>query len=89
MNIALDPETEKLVQAELQSGRFQDAAALIGTALKHFLIAREFGEEYTRDEVEAKIARGLSQLERGEGVEGDQFFEKLLRRGEELRRQRH
>jgi hypothetical protein len=51
-------------------------------------IAREFGEEYTREEVEAKIGRGLSQLERGEGVDGDEFFEKLRRRGEELRRER-
>ena len=88
MNVALDPETERLVQAELQSGRFQDASALIGTALKHFLIAREFGEEYTREEIEAKIERGLSQLERGEGVDGDEFFEKLQLHGEELRHDR-
>jgi len=88
MNVALDPETERLVQAELQSGRFQDASALIGTALKHFLIAREFGEEYTREEIEAKIERGLSQLERGEGVDGNEFFEKLRLRGEELRHDR-
>jgi hypothetical protein len=78
----------KLVQSELQAGRFQDATALIGTALKHFLIAREFGEEYTREQIETKIARGLSQLERGEGVDGAEFFEKLRLRGEGLRRER-
>ncbi len=88
MDVALDPETEKLVQAELQAGRFQDATALIGTALKHYLIARDFGEEYTREEIETKIARGLSQLERGEGVDGIEFFEKLRLRGEGLRRER-
>jgi predicted transcriptional regulator len=88
VDVALDPETEKLVQAELKAGRFQDATALIGTALKHFLIAREFGEEYTPEEIEAKIARGLSQLERGEGVNGSEFFEKLRLRGEQLRRER-
>jgi Arc/MetJ-type ribon-helix-helix transcriptional regulator len=88
MDVVLDPETEKLVQEELQSGRFKNAAALIGTALKHFLIAREFGEEYTRQEIEEKIARGISQLDRGEGVDGDAFFEELRHRGDELRRQR-
>ena len=88
MNVTLDPETEKLIQKELESGRFQDATALLGIALKHFLIAREFGEEYTRQEIEEKIARGISQLDRGEGVDGDEFFEKLRLRGEDLRRQR-
>ncbi len=88
MDVVLDPETEKLVQEELQSGRFKNPAALIGAALKHFLIAREFGEEYTRQEIEEKIARGISQLDRGEGVDGDEFFEKLRLRGEEFRRQR-
>ena len=88
MNVQLDSETEKLVEQEIRSGKFQDATALVGAAVKHFLIAREFGEEYTRQEIEEKIARGLSQLDRGEGLDGDQAFEKLRRRGEELQRQR-
>lgn len=88
MNVMLDPKTEKLVQREIESGRFQDPNDLIGVALRHFLIARELGEEYTQQEIEEKIARGLLQLERGEGVDGDEFFEKLRLRGEELRRQR-
>ena len=88
MDVVPDPETEKLVQAELQTGRFQDATTMIGAALKHFLIAPEFGEEYTREEIEAKIARGFSQLEQGEGLDGNEFFEKLRLRGEGLRRDR-
>jgi antitoxin ParD1/3/4 len=88
MNVTLDPGTEKLVQEEIDSGRFRDPNELIGTALKHFLIARELGEEYTQQEIEQKISRGLGQLQRGEGVDGDEFFNKLHLRGEELRRQR-
>lgn len=87
MTVALDPETEKLVQQEIQSGRFENAATLIGAALRHFLIARDLGEGYTRQEIEDKIARGVSQLDHGEGVDGDEFFEGLRRRGEGLRRQ--
>jgi predicted transcriptional regulator len=45
----------------------------------------EYGEEYAREEVEEKISRGLAQLERGEGVDGEEFFEQLRKRGEELR----
>ena len=88
MNVTLDPTTEKLVQKEIESGRFQNPDDLIGVALKHFLIARELGEEYTQQEIEEKITRGISELARGEGVDGDEFFEKLRLRGEDLRRQR-
>ncbi|MGA2607439.1 MAG: hypothetical protein ABSH01_08275 [Terriglobia bacterium] len=88
MNVRLDSETEKLVEEEVRSGKFQDATALVGAAVKHFLIARELGEEYTRQEIEEKIARGLSQLDRGEGLDGDEVFENLRVRGEELQRQR-
>jgi antitoxin ParD1/3/4 len=87
MNVSLDSETEKLVEQEIRSGKFQDATTLVGAAVKHFLIAREFGEEYTRQEIEEKIGRGLSQLDRGEGLDGEAVFEKLRLRGEELRRQ--
>ncbi len=88
MNVRLDSETERLVEEEIRSGKFQDATALVGAAVKHFLIAREFGEEYTRQEIEEKISRGLSQLERGENLDGNEVFEKLRLRGKELRRLR-
>lgn len=85
MDVTLDPETERLVQEEIQSGRFRDATALIGTALKHFLIAREFGEEYTRPEIEKKVGRGIGQLEQGNGLDGDEFFLVLRRRRGQIR----
>ncbi len=84
MEVKLDAETEKLVQQEIATGRFRDAAALVDTALHHYLIARELGEEYTREEIEGKIARGLAQLEAGQGVDGEEFFEQLRRRGQDL-----
>jgi hypothetical protein len=85
MEVKLEGETEKLVQKEIETGRFPDPATLVGVAVQHYLIAREFGEEYTREEIETKIARGLAQLESGQSVDGKQFFEQLKRRGEELR----
>jgi Arc/MetJ-type ribon-helix-helix transcriptional regulator len=85
MEVKLEGETEKLVQKELETGRFPDAAAVVGTALQHYLIAREFGEEYTREEIDGKIARGLAQLDAGESVDGEAFFEELRKRGQEIR----
>jgi len=85
MEVKLDAETEKLVQKEIETGRFPSAAALVGTALQHYFIAREFGEEYTREKIDEKIGRGLAQLEAGEGVDGEECFEQLRKRGQEIR----
>lgn len=84
MDVRLDAETEKLVKKEIETGRFADASALVGTALQHYLIAREFGEEYTHAEIEDKIARGLTQLDEGKGIDGEEFFEWLRQRGQDL-----
>ena len=77
MDVKLDAETEKLVQKEMETGRFPDACRGGGyVALQHYLMAREFGEEYTRAEIDGKIARGLAQLDAGQGVDGEEFFER-------------
>lgn len=81
MDVKLDGETEKLVQKEIEAGRFPDARALVGTGVQHYLIAREFGEEYTREEIDAKIGRGLEQARTGDTVDGEEFFEQLKKRG--------
>ena len=74
MDIKLDASTEKLIAKELKAGRFPDATALVETALRHYFIAREFGEEYAREEIDEKIARGLRQLDEGKSIDGEQFF---------------
>ena len=82
MDVRLDGKIETLVKKELDTGRFPDAAALVSTALQHYLIVREFGEEYTREEIESKIARGLAQLDEGKGIDGEELFEELRHRSE-------
>ncbi|MGH9432062.1 MAG: hypothetical protein ACRD3T_11015 [Terriglobia bacterium] len=47
----MDPTTEKLVREEIEPGKFRNLNDLIGVALKHFLMAREPGEEYTQQEI--------------------------------------
>jgi Arc/MetJ-type ribon-helix-helix transcriptional regulator len=85
VELKLDPKTESLVMKEVTAGRFPDAATLVSTALQHYLIAREFGEEYTREEIDNKIDTGLAQLQDGKGIDGEEFFERLRRRGEILK----
>lgn len=77
MSVDLDQEIERLIAEEVQTGRSPNAKAFISRAVKHFVIAREFGEEYLPEEIEAKIDRGIASLERGEGVDGEQFLDAL------------
>ena len=85
MNVTLKPELEKLIEDEVKSGRSPDPAEFLNKAVYHYVVARDLGEEYSREQIEEKIARGLAQVERGETVDGDEFFEQLRLRGEELR----
>lgn len=73
MTIDLDSETEKLLQRELETGRFSDASALLSVALKQFLIAKEFGEAEVRKLalLRAELDHADEQIERGEYTEYD------------------
>jgi len=88
MNVTLRPELEKLIENEIKSGRETGPGEFLDKAIYHYLVARDLGEEYSREAIEEKIARGLAQAERGETVDGAQFFEQLRLRGEEIQRRR-
>jgi antitoxin ParD1/3/4 len=85
MTINLDQKTQRLIEQEVQTGRFRDAAALVGAAVRHFLITRQ-DLGCTREQIDAMIAEAVASLERGEGVDGEEFFAELER--EERERQR-
>ena len=78
MSISLSKEAELLIQKELQAGHFPDTETLVNTALRHYVLARELSEDYSRDEVEAKLARGIASLDADEGVDGETFMSQLM-----------
>jgi antitoxin ParD1/3/4 len=87
MNVDLDPDTQRLIEREIQAGGFPDATALVGAAVRHFLITREdLGS--TREQIDAMIAGAVASLEGGEGVDGEEFFAELEREERQLHRQR-
>ena len=77
MSVELDQDTAQLIAEELEAGRCSSAQEFISRAVKHFVISRELGEEYTLEAIDEKIARGIASLERGEGVDGEQFLDTL------------
>lgn len=70
MKIELKPEDEQLIQKRLQSGAFHTIEEVIHDAL----ISQDAEEDWlqeNRSTIDAKIARGLTQLDSGEGISGD------------------
>jgi Arc/MetJ-type ribon-helix-helix transcriptional regulator len=85
MAIQLDKETQRLIEKEVEAGRFSDAAAFVGAAVRHFLITRE-DLGYSREEIDAMIGQAIASIERGEGADGDEFFAALEKEEAEWRR---
>ena len=63
MNISLTPELEKLVQAKVESGLYNNASEVIREALRDSL-RRESGHVW----LQAQAAIGYAQLEAGESI---------------------
>jgi len=70
------PELEALIRQRLHSGAFQSVEDVLFDALE-IQREREAWLQENKEAVNAKIERGLAQLDRGEGVQGDQLRERL------------
>jgi antitoxin ParD1/3/4 len=78
MNVSLTPELEELIAQKVQSGRYTSASEVVREALRLL----EEHDEIRQKRLEAmqrEINEGLAQLDRGEGIPGDQV-RALLRR---------
>lgn len=77
MNVSLTPELEKLVQAKIASGRFHSPNEVVEEAL-HLLEQQEIDRETDLKELRARMDEGLASLDRGEGVDGEEFMQRML-----------
>jgi antitoxin ParD1/3/4 len=79
MTIRLTPEDEKLIQSRLQSGAFKSVEEVIHDALASQAAENDWLIQ-NKDQVNEKIARGIDQLDRGEGVSGEKARSRLQTR---------
>jgi antitoxin ParD1/3/4 len=66
------PEIEKLIEQRLHSGAFESVEDVIFDALE-IQGEREAWLQQNKEAINAKIKRGLDQLDRGEGIPGDKL----------------
>ena len=76
MNVNLTEELESLVHSKVKSGRYNSASEVVREALR-LLEERDELMEIRREEVRRRIRAGIDSLERGEGLDGDDFLARL------------
>ncbi len=70
MNVTLSPETERFIQAQVQSGRYRSSEDVINAALR---LLQEQGDK--SEPLSARVDDALTALTRAEGVEGEAYVE--------------
>jgi len=76
MNISLKLEEEQLIQAKLKSGKYETAYDVIVEALR-LLEERDKQYEKWLEETREKVAVGIKQLDKGQGIDGEVVIAKL------------
>ena len=76
MKILLTKELEQLIQDKVKSGRYLSESEVVGEALR-LLDERDRLQEARLAELKAKIRQGIEELDRGEGIDGEEVFAEL------------
>jgi antitoxin ParD1/3/4 len=87
MNVSLTPELEKFITRKVESGLYRSASEVIREGLR-LLDDHDRRREIQFGELRDKIQTGLTQLNRGEGIPGDQAYAQMKRKSKEFRKGR-
>ena len=82
MNVSLTPELDQLVSQKISSGLYATPFEVVREAL-WLLDKQDEHQQAWLNETRAKIEDGLAQLERGEGIPGEQVFDELRRKSQQ------
>ena len=79
MNVSLTPELERRVGERVDAGLYTSASEVVREALRLFF---QFGDARRREveDLNHRIAVGLAQLDRGEGIPADAAYRESLER---------
>lgn len=79
MSIALKIEQEQFIQKKLKSGKYSSADEVIFEAFRLLEERDQHYEQWLQD-TRQKVAEGLAQLDRGEGLDGESVIARLKER---------
>ena len=76
MNVSLTPELERRIADRVDSGLYSTASEVVRDALRRLFDA---DEERARliAKLNAELQEGIDELDRGEGIPGDEVFRRI------------
>lgn len=77
MNVSLTPELERYVEEKVRSGRYRSSSEVMRESLR---IMQQVDEERQARLVALRreVDRGIEELDRGMGVDGEEAFDRVL-----------
>ncbi len=83
MNLQLEPQTEARIQQRIKSGKYATPHDVVVAGLR-LLEEMDQSPAERMEHIREMISKGLDELDRGEGLDGEQvFFELLEEMGDE------
>jgi antitoxin ParD1/3/4 len=76
MQVSLTPELTELIQEKIKGGSYHSTLEVIGEALR-LLDERDRTAAVRLVELKQKIQIGIAELDRGEGLDGEDVFAEL------------
>ena len=84
ITISLPPELEKLINEKVQSGEYASANEVISESLR-LLEEQEELRRIKHEALRQEIAKGIEQLDRGEGIPAEEVFAEIRERNKAMR----
>ena len=78
MNLSLKPELESFIQKEINKGKYATPNEVVEAALN--LLDRQNSSDQLAIEIGEKVDVAVAQIDRGEGLNGDEVFARLRSR---------
>ncbi|MEM8641093.1 MAG: type II toxin-antitoxin system ParD family antitoxin [Cyanobacteria bacterium P01_G01_bin.54] len=84
MTIQLNSKQETLVNFQIERGNFKSSDEVLTVALN---LLEKFQDEYAEwiEETRKKVESAMTQMERGEGIDGATYINELLQRFEKAK----
>lgn len=87
MNVKISGDAELFIREEVARGRYDSPQEVVQEGLR-LLHERETLEQQWQEQLNGQIEEGLAQLDRGEGIPGEQAFGALRQKSRSRRENR-
>lgn len=78
-SVSISHHFEDFIAGQIQAGRYDTASEVVRAALR-LLEEHEVTYQDKLEALKSRLKQGVDQLDQGQGIDGEAFFEELLER---------